>query len=206
MRCESPLSRLASMTTSPPQTPARRPAICVFCGSSHGNDPAYTAAAQRFGELLVAGGFDLVFGGGGVGLMGEVAASVAKGQGSILGIVPGFLRHLEPPLRVNSKIVVTESMNDRKARMFEAADAFAILPGGPGTLDEFAEALTNAQLALHDKPIVVVNTNNYYAPLFALIDQFVAHGFARPALKDLYQVVDTPEDAIRIFTMRFAQV
>jgi uncharacterized protein (TIGR00730 family) len=187
------------MTTSVPDRGEKHPAICVFCGSSHGHDPAYTAAAQRFGELLVEHGFELVFGGGGVGLMGEVAASVAKRQGRILGIVPYFLRHLEPPLEVKSEIVVTDSMNDRKAKMFEAADGFAILPGGPGTLDEFAEALTNAQLALHDKPIVIVNVKNYYAPLLALIDQFVSHGFAKPALRDLFQVVDTPEEAIRIF-------
>jgi uncharacterized protein (TIGR00730 family) len=190
------------MKKTPPETPARRPAICVFCGSSHGKDPAYTAAAQRFGELLVEAGFELVFGGGGVGLMGEVAASVAKRGGRILGVVPSFLRHLEPPLEVNSTIVITDSMNDRKAKMFEAADAFAILPGGPGTLDEFAEALTNAQLSLHDKPIVIVNVKNYYAPMLALIDQFIAHGFARPALRDLFQVVDTPEEAIKILAAR----
>src|SRR4051812_12294785 len=100
------------MTKQVPDRGEKRPAVCVFCGSSHGHDPAYTAAAQHFGALLVEHGFDLVFGGGGVGLMGEVAASVAKGQGRILGIVPRFLRHLEPPLQVNSQIVIVDTMNE----------------------------------------------------------------------------------------------
>jgi uncharacterized protein (TIGR00730 family) len=184
----------------------KRPAICVFCGSSHGNDPAYTAAAQRLGEVIVEHGFELVFGGGGVGLMGEVAASVAKKRGRILGIIPAFLRHLEPPLNVASQIVVTETMSDRKNKMFAASDGFIVLPGGLGTLDEFAEAFTASQLHLQKKPIVVINTKNYFDPLIALIDQFVAHGFAQPAVKDLYQVVATPEEAIAIFAARHVSV
>jgi uncharacterized protein (TIGR00730 family) len=136
------------------EVPDSRQAICVFCGSNHGADPAYTEAAQKFGTLIARENFDLVFGGGGVGLMGEVALSVARGGGKVLGIIPNFLRHLEPPLKVSSKIVITESMNERKARMFAACDGFAILPGGLGTLDEFAEAFTGAQLKLHAKPIV----------------------------------------------------
>src|SRR3978361_1477436 len=120
-----------------PITPAR-PTICVFCGSSHGADPVYAEAARAFGTRMVESGFDLVFGGGGVGLMGEVALSVSNAGGKILGIIPGFLRHLEPPLNVVSEIVVTDTMNERKLRMFGAADGFAVLPGGLGTLDEFA--------------------------------------------------------------------
>ena len=184
------------------EQPARRAAICVFCGSSHGVDPDYTVAAQRLGDLLVENGFELVFGGGGVGLMGEVAISVSRGGGKILGIIPGFLRHLEPPLEVRSQIVITDSMNERKAKMFDACDGFAILPGGLGTLDEFFEALTNAQLHLHTKPIVLVNTKDYFAPLLKLIDHIVAEGFAQGAIRDLYNVVDTPEETIRIFAAR----
>jgi uncharacterized protein (TIGR00730 family) len=183
-------------------SPTRKPAICVFCGSSHGVDPAYTEAAQRLGQLLTERGFELVFGGGGVGLMGEVAASVSQRGGAILGIIPSFLRHLEPPLEVKSKIVVTETMNDRKAKMFEASDGFAILPGGLGTLDEFFEALTNAQLHLHTKPIVLINTKNYYGPLLKLIDHIVVEGFAQSSVRDLIEIADTPEDAIRIFAAR----
>ncbi len=177
-----------------------RPTICVFCGSSHGADPIFTEAARRFGELMVDAGFDLVFGGGGVGLMGEVALSVSKAGGRILGIIPTFLRHVEPPLRVASEIVVTDSMNERKARMFAAADGFAVLPGGLGTLDEFAEVLTGAQLRLHAKPIVLVNIKNYFAPLVALIEHFVAEGFAGAHVTEIYHLVPTVEDAIAVFS------
>jgi uncharacterized protein (TIGR00730 family) len=181
------------------EQPVTRQAICVFCGSSHGADPVYSQAAQQFGTALAREGFDLVFGGGGVGLMGEVALSVSRGGGKVLGVIPGFLRHLEPPLEVSSQIVITDSMNERKARMFDACDGFAILPGGLGTLDEFAEALTNAQLRLHTKPIVVINIKNYYAPLLKVIDHFVAQGFAGAGVHSLYKVAPTVEDAIKIF-------
>src|SRR5579884_3659621 len=102
-----------------PKVPLR-PTICVFCGSSHGADPIYTEAARRFGTLMVKAGFDLVFGGGGVGLMGEVASSVGQAGGGILGVIPTFLRHVEPPLQIASEIIVTDSMNERKARMCAA--------------------------------------------------------------------------------------
>lgn len=183
-----------------------RPTICVFCGSSHGADPIYSETARRFGTLMVKEGFDLVFGGGGVGLMGETALAVSKAGGKILGIIPDFLRHLEPPLEVSSEIVITQSMNERKARMFEAADGFAVLPGGLGTLDEFAEAFTGAQLRLHAKPIVLVNVKNYFAPLIALIDHFVAQGFAGAHVSQLYQVAATVEDAIAIFSAHQAKL
>jgi uncharacterized protein (TIGR00730 family) len=176
-----------------------RPTICVFCGSSHGADPVYTETARLFGTLLVEAGFDLVFGGGGVGLMGEVALSVSKAGGQILGVIPTFLRHVEPPLRVTSEIVVTDSMNERKARMCAAADGFAVLPGGLGTLDEFAEVFTGAQLRLHSKPIVLVNVKNYFAPLQSLIEHFVSEGFAGAHVTELYHVAPSVEDAIAIF-------
>ena len=182
-----------------PITPAR-PTICVFCGSSHGADPVYTEAARAFGTKMVENGFDLVFGGGGVGLMGEVALSVSNAGGKILGIIPGFLKHLEPPLNVVSEIVVTDTMNERKLRMFGAADGFAVLPGGLGTLDEFAEVLTGAQLRQHAKPIVLVNIKNYFDPLIRLIDHFVANGFAGARAKDLFQVAPSVEDAMKIFS------
>jgi uncharacterized protein (TIGR00730 family) len=186
------------MNKMPSEISRVRPTICVFCGSSHGADPAYTEAARRFGTLMVEQGFDLVFGGGGVGLMGEVALAVSKAGGNILGIIPTFLRHVEPPLQVASEIVVTDSMNERKARMFEAADAFAVLPGGLGTLDEFAEAFTGAQLRLHAKPIVLVNIKNYFDPLLALINHFVAQGFAGAHVTELIHLAPTVEAAIKI--------
>jgi uncharacterized protein (TIGR00730 family) len=191
------------MTLEPP---ANRQAICVFCGSSHGADPVFTEAARQFGTAIAREGFNLVFGGGGVGLMGEVALSVSQGGGKVLGIIPGFLRHLEPPLEIASEIVITDSMNDRKARMFAAADGFAILPGGIGTLDEFAEVLTGAQLRQHAKPIVLINIKNYFAPLRALLDHFVSNGFAGAGINSLYQVAPTVEDAVKIFKDHRASV
>ena len=175
------------------------PAICVFCGSAHGRDPAYGEAARRFGQLLVESGFSLVFGGGRIGLMGEVATGVAARDGEILGVIPGFLRHLEPPLRAASKIVITETLAERKVKMFEACHGFAVLPGGLGTLDEFFEAVTAAQLSRHAKPIVLVNTKNYFDPLLGLIDHCVAEGFADAANKELMKIVETPEEAISFF-------
>ena len=189
-----------TMPGSKPGAPLRRSAICVFCGSSHGSDAAYTEAARRFGALMVKEGFDLVFGGGGVGLMGEVAASVSREGGHVLGIIPSFLRHLEPPLNIESQIVVTENLNERKARMFDAADGFAVLPGGIGTLDEFAEAFTAAQLHLHAKPIVLINVKGFFTPMLALLEHIVTEGFAKPTVMDLIRVVLTPEEAIQIFS------
>jgi uncharacterized protein (TIGR00730 family) len=193
------------MNRIPSKVSAARPTICVFCGSSHGADPIFSEAARRFGTLMVQEGFDLVFGGGGVGLMGEVALSVSKAGGHILGIIPTFLRHVEPPLQVASQIVVTDSMNERKARMFEAADAFAVLPGGLGTLDEFAEAFTGAQLRLHAKPIVLVNIKNYFDPLLVLIDHFVAQGFAGAGVKELIHVAPSVEAAMKILVAQQAR-
>jgi len=188
-----------------PITPARS-TICVFCGSSHGADPVYTQAARAFGTSMVENGFDLVFGGGGVGLMGEVALAVSNAGGKILGIIPAFLKHLEPPLNVASEIVITDTMNERKLRMFGAADGFAVLPGGLGTLDEFAEVLTGAQLRQHAKPIVLVNIKNYFDPLIKLIDHFVANGFAGARAKELFLVAPSVEDAITIFAAHQAKL
>jgi len=187
------------MNTSDLEPFSEKPAICVFCGASHGRDPAYAAAARRFGELLVENGFSLVFGGGRVGLMGEVAEGVSTKDGDILGIIPGFLRHLEPPLRVRSRIIVTDTLNARKTQMFAAAMGFAILPGGLGTLDEFFEAYTEAQLHQHRKPIVLVNIGGYFAPLTGLIDHMVREGFIDQESRDLLLIADTPEEAVRLF-------
>lgn len=190
------MNKMTTKLTGKP-VPPRRPAICVFCGSSHGANPVYTETARTFGTQMVQAGFDLVFGGGGVGLMGEVALAVSKAGGGVMGIIPGFLRHLEPPLKVNSQIVITETMAERKEKMFAASDAFAILPGGIGTLDEFSEVLTAAQLRQLAKPIVVVNVNDYYAPLFDLLAHYVGEGFAGAGIMDLFKMVPSVEDALK---------
>ncbi len=182
----------------PDREAARRPALCVFCGSSHGKNPAYTTAARRFGALMAENGFDLVFGGGGVGLMGEIALAVRHGGAKVTGIIPDFLRHVEPPIRIANELIVTRDMNERKARMFALADAFVILPGGLGTLDEVSEALTYAQLGIHAKPIVLVNVKGFFDPFLKLIEHMVANEFATAEVKRLIRVVLTPEEAIAL--------
>ena len=185
--------------------PSRKPTICVFCGSSHGVNPIYTEVARSFGTRMVEAGFDLVFGGGGIGLMGEVAVAANKAGGKVLGIIPAFLRHLEPPLGISTELVITETMNERKARMFESADSFAVLPGGLGTLDEFSEAVTYAQLRQHAKPIVLVNANGFFDPLLGFIDRVVAEGFAREEAKALYRVVPDVADALAFLSAKIAK-
>ncbi len=173
-----------------------RPAICVFCGSSHGTDPAYALAARRFGALLAARGFSLVFGGGYVGLMGEVAHAARLGGARVTGILPEFLRHLEPPSAEEEKVVLVPDMQERKRLMLSLADAFAVLPGGLGTLDEFFEVITSAQLLVLAKPIVLLDINGFFEPLQTLLDGIVAQGFARKDIATLYRRAPTPEEAI----------
>jgi uncharacterized protein (TIGR00730 family) len=180
-----------------PQVSLRRPAVCVFCGSSFGNDPVYRATAERMGALIAEHGMDVVFGGGGVGLMGLVARAAADGGAHVLGVIPNFLRHLEPPLNVSSELEITETMFERKARMFAACDSFAVLPGGLGTLDEMSEAITYAQLHLHAKPVVLVNVNGFFDHFLDFLDHIVAHGFANASIRKLIRVVESPDQAIK---------
>jgi uncharacterized protein (TIGR00730 family) len=187
------------MNNVPSRLSARRPALCVFCGSSFGKDPIYRTTAEHMGALLAQAGCDLVFGGGGIGLMGVVARAASEGGAHVLGVIPGFLRHLEPPSKVSSEIVVTETMFERKARMFAACDGFVVLPGGLGTLDEMSEAITYAQLHLHTKPIVLVNVKGFFDPFLKLAEHVVAEGFADASIMKLIRVVESPGQAIRHF-------
>jgi len=175
-------------------------AICVFCGSSMGNSEAFAAAARETGRLIAASGYAMVFGGGGLGLMGETARAVRDGGASVIGILPDFLRHLEPPLARGEEVRIVPDLYRRKNEMVEASDAFIILPGGLGTLDEFFEVVTSAQLGVHNKPIVVLNTGGFYDPLQALMDHVVRTGFAKPKALALYHIAATPKDAMTIIT------
>jgi len=177
-------------------------AICVFCGSSPGNDPAYPLAARQLGQAIGENGYTLVFGGGGVGLMGEVARA-ARGAGApVIGVLPAFLRAIEPPLKSAAELIVTPDLQQRKARMLALADAFVILPGGLGTLDEYFEVITTTQLKEHTKPIIVVDIGGYFAPLKTLLDQIVAHGFARAEISTYHAFVATPAQAIDAINSR----
>ncbi|MBU6297002.1 MAG: TIGR00730 family Rossman fold protein [Alphaproteobacteria bacterium] len=173
-----------------------KPVICVFCGSSHGAKPQYAAAARTLGGLIAERGFSLVYGGGGVGLMGETARAVRTGGGTVTGIIPQFLRRIEQPPEWEKDLIVTPDLQLRKTRMLEMSDAFVLLPGGAGTMDEFFEVVTSASLGVLPKPVLLVNIEGYFAPLDTLMKHIVAEGFARPAIFSYYKVVDTPEAAL----------
>lgn len=178
-----------------PAEKARR-AICVFCGSSPGNDPRHVEAARELGRLIGEHGFALIFGGGNIGLMGETARAARDAGAPVIGILPAFLRDLEPPLKSAEELIVLPDLFQRKDRMIAMADAFVLLPGGLGTMDEFFEVVTSAQLKVHAKPIVVVNIAGYFDPMRALLDHIVAQGFARETIRTLWTMAATPKDAI----------
>jgi len=170
--------------------------ICVFCGSSPGTRPAYADAARALGRVIGENGYTLVFGGGAVGLMGEVARAARSARAPIIGVLPAFLRYLEPPLESAEELIVTPDLQQRKARMLALADAFVILPGGLGTFDEYFEVITSTQLKVHTKPIVVIDIEGYFAPLRALLDHVVAQGFARAEIAAHHVFVASPAEAM----------
>lgn len=167
--------------------------LCVYCGSSGTVEARYREAAVDLGARLAAAGIGLVFGGGRVGLMGLLADAVLAAGGEVTGIIPAHLRDAELAHQGVSELVVVGGMHERKREMAERADAFAVLPGGIGTLDETFEILSWKQLGLHDKPVFVVDVGGYWAPLRALIEHLVASGFAAPRTRGLLTVVpDVP--------------
>lgn len=168
--------------------------LCVYCGAAGNVAEPYRQAARQLGRLLGKAGIELIYGGGRVGLMGLLADAVLAAGGRVTGIIPDFLRNREIGHDGASELIVVGSMHERKQRMFELADAFAILPGGLGTLDEALECITWRQLGLHDRPIVVIDVDGYWRPLARLIDHVVRAGFAGPEAPGLYQVVSSPED------------
>jgi uncharacterized protein (TIGR00730 family) len=169
--------------------------ICVYCGSGPGSDPAFVEGAHAFGKAMAENGIGLVFGGGSVGLMGELANSVLDHGGEVVGIIPKFLVKREHALK-RAEIVVTQDMHERKQLMFEHADAFVALPGGVGTLEELVEQMTWAQLGQHKKPILIANINGFWNPLCALLDHMEATQFIRPGLAVRYLVADRVEDIL----------
>src|SRR5208282_6222408 len=158
-------------------------ALCVYCGSSPGTDPAFVEAAQSFGIILAENGVRLIYGGGSVGLMGALANAVLDHGGAVTGIIPEFLTARERPRRLAQDLIVTRDMHERKRTMFERADGFVALPGGLGTLEELVEQLTWAQLGHHKKPILIANINGYWDPLLRLVEHMRAVKFVPPALR-----------------------
>lgn len=166
-----------------------KPSICVFCGSRPGARPAYVAAARETGAMIARHGWRLVFGAGDVGIMGEVARAAIAAGAPTLGVIPTHLLGRERDTRDRTNLIITEDMHERKKVMFMNSDAVVVLPGGAGTLDEFFEVLTWAQIGLHAKPILLLDVQGYWQPLLALIDHVIAEGFAAPSLKGLFRVV-----------------
>jgi uncharacterized protein (TIGR00730 family) len=155
-------------------------AICVYCGSSPGTDPAFMEAARDFGKVLAQNGIRLVWGGGSIGLMGAVAAAVMEHGGEATGVIPEFLTAKERPRKLAQEQIVTRDMHERKRTMFDRADAFVALPGGIGTLEELVEQMTWAQLGRHKKPILIANINGFWNPLLSLLAHMRMAGLVPP--------------------------
>ena len=165
------------------------PSVCVFCGSRPGKDPAMMQLAAETGALLARRRWRLVYGAGDVGLMGETARAVQGAGGRTFGVIPTHLIHGEVARASLDALVITETMHERKKVMFANSHAAVVLPGGAGTLDEFFEVLTWAQIGLHAKPVILVDAKGFWQPLIALLDHVIAQGFAPAILRDLVTVV-----------------
>lgn len=170
--------------------------ICVYCGSGNGHADIHVAAARDFGAAMAKAGIRLVYGGGGIGLMGALAQSVVDHGGKVLGIIPDFLKRKEMSLDAEMDLVTVPDMHTRKMRMFSEADAFVALPGGIGTLEELVEQLTWSQLGRHAKPVAIANIGGFWDPLRVLLDHMKDEGFIRPGLAVKYAVVDEVRDII----------
>ncbi|HET7272741.1 MAG TPA: TIGR00730 family Rossman fold protein [Rubrobacter sp.] len=173
--------------------------ICVFCGSSPGNDLAYEVAARSLGETLADAGITLVYGGGHVGLMGVVANAALASGGEAVGVIPKSLVEREISHNGLTALHVVGSMHERKALMSELSEGFIALPGGTGTLEEFFEVLTWAQLGEHGKPCGLLNVAGYYDPLLGLFDHMVDNGFLSEANRSIVLVETEPTTLLRRF-------
>ncbi|HEY4187995.1 MAG TPA: TIGR00730 family Rossman fold protein [Polyangia bacterium] len=171
-------------------------AICVFCGASPGDDPAFMAAAAAFGRAVATAGRALIYGGSKTGLMGEVANAALAAGGRVTGVIPRGLVDKELAHPFLTELRVVAGMHDRKATMSDLADAFVVLPGGLGTLEEFFEVWTWAQLGLHAKPVGLLSVPGFFAPLLQFLDGLVTHRFVRREHRDLLIVDDDPTNLL----------
>ena len=163
--------------------------VCVFCGSRPGGSPAYAAAAREVGALIASQDWRLVYGAGDVGLMGEVARAAQAAGALTLGVIPTHLMAREKGKRDLTTLIITENMHERKKVMFMNSDAIVVMAGGAGSLDEFFEVLTWAQIGLHEKPIFLLNTDDYWEPLIYLLDHVIEQGFADASMRKHFVVV-----------------
>jgi len=172
--------------------------VCVYCGSANGVSEDYVTAAIEIATLLAKQGIRIVYGGGHVGLMGTVADAAMHAGTQVIGIIPEHIRAKEVQHTGLTELHVVPDMHTRKRMMVERADAFIILPGGLGTLDEAFEILTWKKLNLHNKPVLLFNQNSYWDPFIALVVHCIKEGFALPSDRALFQVVTTPQELLRI--------
>jgi uncharacterized protein (TIGR00730 family) len=172
------------------------PSICVFCGAKPGHRAIYAEAAREMGQMIAAEGWRLVYGAGDVGLMGEVARAAITAGAQALGVIPTHILGREKGKRDLGTLIITENMHERKKVMFMNSDAIVVLPGGAGSLDEFFEVLTWAQIGLHAKPIYLLDVEGYWQLLVALVDHVVAEGFADPSVRTLFKVKTSPAELI----------
>lgn len=172
--------------------------ICVFCGSAKGTRAEYAAAAGELGRGIATRGYGMVFGGGSIGLMGEAADAALAAGGEVVGVIPDLIMGLEVGHHGLTELHVVRTMHERKAEMAERADAFVALPGGFGTMDEFMEIVTWAQLGIHQKPCVLVNVGGYYDALLRFMDSAVEEGFIRPRNRGLVRVARDAAEALEI--------
>ena len=172
--------------------------VAVYCGSANGNDPAFLAEAVALGNTIAATGLGLVYGGASVGLMGAVADAALAGGAEVIGVLPAVLDDREIGHGGLSRLERVATMHQRKARMAELADAFLVLPGGYGTLEELLEAVTWAQLRLHAKPCILINTVGYWDGLLGFLDTAVAAGFLKVKNRELLRVAGSAAEAVEI--------
>src|SRR5262245_4411551 len=170
--------------------------VCVFCGSQSGSNPIYAASARELGRELVRRGQVPVYGGGRVGLMGELATAVLEAGGEVVGVIPHALSAKEIALTEATELIVVDTMHARKALMADRADAFVALPGGYGTCDELFEIVTWAQLGIHRKPVGLLNVNGFFTPLLGWLDHIVGEGLLKPKHRELLLVSDTVPDLL----------
>ena len=173
----------------------------MYCGSASGNDSLFLTEANALGTAIARAKLGLVYGGASVGLMGAVADAALAGGAEVIGVLPEILSDSEIAHRGLTRLEMVATMHERKARMVKLADAFLMLPGGYGTLDEMMEIVTWKQLRLHTKPCVLINTAQYWDPLRAFLDRAVADGFLKPENRRLLDVVTTAEEAVQ-FVLR----
>lgn len=177
-------------------TSPRLTSLCVYCGARTGADSMHRTAAERLGTALGERRIRLVFGAGSTGLMGAVADAALAAGGDAIGVIPRHLTRTERAHDRLTEIHVVESMHERKQRMFDLADAFAVLPGGLGTLDETMEIITWRQLRLHRKPVALIDHRGYWRPFVDLVDHVVDRGFADPSARGLFAVIESADDAV----------